>query len=72
MLPSTVPLELSTAHASMEDGKNLPTWLNFEPASMRFTATNAPEGGLPVTVNVTIMDIEGNTHSIRVVVQKTN
>jgi hypothetical protein len=40
----------------MLDGSLWPAWLQFDPATQMFTATNMPEGALPVKILVSIGD----------------
>jgi len=57
---ATVALE-----ARMADGKALPIWLNFDPASARFTG-NAPRGVPEIVVRVIARDGSGGEASTQV------
>ncbi|NTW99391.1 MAG: hypothetical protein HGB35_05595, partial [Geobacteraceae bacterium] len=39
---------------TMSDGQPLPWWLEYEPDTKRFVATNVPSGAVPAKVLLTI------------------
>ena len=54
-----------TLEARAADGKALPIWLNFDPASGRFTG-NAPQGVPELVVRVIARDASGGEASTQV------
>jgi hypothetical protein len=44
----------SSVAPTLMDGSPLPTWLRFEPATMRFQATSVPDGAFPLQVMLVV------------------
>jgi hypothetical protein len=57
---STVATEtnapLTAERVTLEDGTPLPSWLKYDRQAKAFTASDVPQGGLPLKVVVTIGD----------------
>jgi hypothetical protein len=48
------------------DGKPMPSWLKFDPASKTFTANEVPPGAFPLQLKVSV----GNTETVMVIQEK--
>jgi hypothetical protein len=53
-VPAAVPRNLSGAKVTDATGRPLPSWLQFNPATRQFVATEVPEGGLPIQAVVVV------------------
>jgi hypothetical protein len=53
-VPAAVPRNLSGAKVTDAAGRPLPSWLQFNPATRQFVATEVPEGGLPIQAVVVV------------------
>ncbi|KAA3498698.1 tandem-95 repeat protein [Rhizobium rhizogenes] len=61
-----------TVEAAMADGEALPSWLHFDPATMRFTGT-PPVGMNPVSVDVWVADpANGRVFNARLSLKEKN
>ena len=70
VLPVSVRDLLATGgqvRASLPDGTTLPTWLRFDPLTLRFDASAVPAGAVPIEVLLTAGD-----RRVRIVISERN